>query len=198
MIRKGCLQLFLALLACSAAFSGTLFAAEAGGDYTLTRQYGSVFFRVFHQQYLTLVGRFDTYAGTLHLDTANLENSTLTASVDLGSLNMADADVTETLVNSSMWFNSSVYPQANFVSSSARVSADNEVDFIGDLTFMGKTMPWTLHVHFFGGSDGELGGSSVGIAGKGVINRLDFGLDQYRNMAADEVEIEVNVKFNRN
>jgi len=27
---------------------------------------------------------------------------------------------------------------------------------------------------------------------------MDFGLDQYRNMAADEVNIEVNVKFNRN
>jgi polyisoprenoid-binding protein YceI len=182
------------LLAASAGVQ----AAEAGGDYTLTRQYGSVFFRVFHQEFLTLVGRFDNYAGTLHLDPENLANSTLSASVDMGSLNMADGDVTETLVNSSVWFNASVFPQATFTSSSTVVTGENSVDFVGELTFLGMSKPWTLHVTFNGGSDGELGGSTVGITGRGSINRLDFGMDQYRNMAADEVEIEVNVKFNRN
>lgn len=187
-----------ALFSLSVMAAGSVQAAEAGGDYTLTRQYGSVFFRVFQQQYVTLVGRFDSYAGTLHLDTANLENSRLTASVDMGSLNMAEGDIVETLVNSSVWFNASVFPQATFTSNSAVATAADEVDFIGELNFLGMTKPWTLHVKFHGGSDGELGGSTVGITGRGVINRLDFGMDQYRNMAADEVEIEVNVKFNRN
>src|SRR5690606_18839039 len=144
------------------------------------------------------VGRFDVYSGTLRLDPENLANSQLTATVDMGSLNMADSDVSETLVNSSVWFNSSLYPQATFTSSSAEVQGDNKVDFIGELTFLGISQPWTFSVEFFGGSSGELGGSTVGIAGRGVINRLDFGMDQYRNMAADEVEIEVNAKFNRN
>jgi polyisoprenoid-binding protein YceI len=178
-----------------AATVGT--AAEGPAEYTLTRQYGSVFFRVFHQGYLNLVGRFDNYAGTLYLDPANLANSRLVASVQMGSLNMADGDVTETLVNSSVWFNAAVYPEATFTSTSATVTGQNEVDFSGDLTFVGITRPWTLHVKFFPGSSGELGGSTVGILGTGSLNRLDFGLDQYRNMAADAVEIEVNVKFNR-
>jgi polyisoprenoid-binding protein YceI len=78
------------------------------------------------------------------------------------------------------------------------MTAADEVDFKGDLNFMGKTQPWTLHVKFFGGTDGELGGSSVGIIGTGSFNRVDFGLGEYRNMAADTVDIEVNVKFNRN
>lgn len=173
-------------------------AAEGPADYTLTRQYGSVFFRVFHQQYLNLVGRFDDYAGTLYLDPDNLANSRLTAAVNMGSLNMADGDVTETLVNSSVWFNTTVFPDATFTSTSVTVTGTNAADFHGDLTFMGITKPWTLHLEFFGGSDGELGGSTVGIRGTGTLNRLDFGLDEYRNMAADEVEIEVNVKFNRN
>ncbi len=188
----------LAVLALVLAPFGSVQAAEAGGDYTLTRQYGSVFFRVFQQDFLTLVGRFDSYAGTLHLDLENLANSTLTATVDMGSLNMADGDVTETLVNSSAWFNASVFPQASFTSTSAVVTAENAVDFVGELAFLGMTKPWTLQVTFHGGSDGELGGSTVGITGRGLINRLDFGMDQYRNMAADNVEIEVNVKFNRN
>jgi polyisoprenoid-binding protein YceI len=188
----------LAVLALVLVPFGGLQAAEAGGDYTLTRQYGSVMFRVFQQEFLTLVGRFDTYSGTLHLDPENLANSSLTATVDMGSLNMADGDVTETLVNSSAWFNASVFPQATFTSTSTVVTAENEVDFVGELAFLGMSKPWTLHVTFHGGSDGELGGSTVGITGRGVINRLDFGMNQYRNMAADNVEIEVNVKFNRN
>lgn len=188
----------LAVLALVLAPFGSVQAAEAGGDYTLTRQYGSVMFRVFQQEFLTLVGRFDSYSGTLHLDPENLANSSLTATVDMVSLNMADGDVTETLVNSSAWFNASVFPQATFTSMSTVVTAENEVDFVGELAFLGMTKPWTLHVTFHGGSDGELGGSTVGITGRGVINRLDFGMNQYRNMAADNVEIEVNVKFNRN
>lgn len=173
-------------------------AAEAGGDYTLTKQYGSVLFRVMQQEFLYLVGRFDNYSGALHLDTENLANSTLTATVDMTSLSMADKDVAETLVSSSVWFNSSVFTEAKFTSTSTEVVDEDEVIFHGELNFIGKTQPWDLHVTFFGGSDGELGGSTVGILGKGTINRMDFGMDQYRNMAADTVEIEVNVKFNRN
>lgn len=175
-----------------------VFAAEAGGDYTLSRQYGSVFFRVMFQQYLNMVGRFDQYAGTLFLDPDNLANSRLTATVSMASLNMAEADVTETLVNSSSWFNATLFPDATFTSTSAVVTGPNQVDFVGELAFLGKTKPWTLHVTLYGGSDGELGGSTVGMLGNGTLNRMDFGLDQYRNMAADEVNIEVNVKFNRN
>ncbi|MDY6983459.1 MAG: YceI family protein [Pseudomonadota bacterium] len=172
-------------------------ADAAGGEYILTRQYGSVMFRVFHQQYLNLVGRFDDYAGTLTLDPQNLANSTLTARVTMTSLNMADADVVETLVNSSVWFNGSVFPEATFTSTSAEVTGDNEVDFHGDLNFVGMTKPWTFHVKFNPGTTGELGGNTVGIYGTGTINRLDFGLNQYTNMAAEMVEIEVNAKFNR-
>ena len=172
--------------------------AEAGGDYTLSRPYGSVMFRVMYQQYLIMVGRFEDYSGTLHLDTENLENSTLTASVQMASLDMPDEDVVETLVNSSTWFNASLYPEASFTSTSTVVTGENEVDFIGNLNFVGITLPWTFHVKFFGGADGELGGSSVGIQGTGTIERLAYGLDQYRDTADDLVEIEVNVKFNRN
>lgn len=179
-------------------FSTHSMAAEQGGDYTLTRQYGSVLFKVMFQDYLNMVGRFDQYAGTLHLDAENLANSTLTASVQMGSLSMAEADVVETLVNSSSWFNASIFPEATFKSTSAVVTGDNEVDFTGDLTFMGITKPWTLHVKFFGGTDGEVGGSTVGILGTGSFDRQEFGLKEYRNMAADVVNIEVNVKFNRN
>ncbi len=191
----------LAFSALATLVSQTSFAAESPAEshveYTLTRQYGSVFFRVFHQEYLNLVGRFDQYSGTLFLDPADLANSRLTATVNMGSLNMADADVTETLVNSSVWFNAAVYPDATFTSTSATVTGPNEVDFHGDLSFVGSTKPWTFHVKSNPGSGGVLGGSAVGILGTGTLNRLDFGLDQYRNMAADAVEIEVNVKFNR-
>ncbi len=181
-----------------AGVAGPVQAAEAGGDYTLSRQYGTVVFDVLFQQTLHMKGRFDDYSGTLHLDVDNLANSTLTATVQMGSLNMADGDVVETLVNSASWFNTSLFPDATFTSTETVVTGDNEVDFNGNLTFMGQSKPWTLHVKFLGGSDGELGGSSVGIEGTGTFNRVDFGLAEYRNMAADNVDIEVNVKFNRN
>lgn len=194
-VRKAVSTLLTSLLLGSAVGA---FAAEAGGDYTLSRQYGTVYFKVMFQQTLNMSGRFDDYAGTLHLDVDNLANSTLTATVKMASLSMADKDVVETLVSSASWFNTELFPDATFTSTSTVVTGDNEVDFKGDLKFLGKTQPWTFHVKFFGGTDGELGGSSVGIQGTGTFNRVDFGLAEYRNMAADDVTIEVNVKFNRN
>jgi polyisoprenoid-binding protein YceI len=169
--------LSLALVLLSSFYSYSAAAADEtlGGEYTLTRQYGSVFFKVFHQQYLNLVGRFDDYSGKMTLDPANLANSQLTATVKMTSLNMPDAETVETLVNS---------------------AGENEVDFHGDLSFVGKTLPWTFHVKFNPG-EGPLGGSSFGILGTGTINRLDYGMNQYLNMAAEMVEIEVNAKFNK-
>jgi len=185
------------LLSCLAV--GQLQAAEDSDtvSYTLTRQYGSVLFRVMQQQYLNLVGRFDQYSATLEMDFDDLSNSRLTATVQMGSLDMADGDVVETLVNSSAWFNASLYPEATFTTTSVDVTGDMTADFHGNLTFVGVTRPWTLHVQFYPGSDGELTGSSIGMQATGSFDRTDFGLDQYLNMAEELVSIEVNVKFNR-
>ena len=185
------------LLSCLAV--GQLHAAEDSDtvSYTLTRQYGSVLFRVMQQQYLNLVGRFDQYSATLDMDFDDLSNSRLTATVQMGSLDMADGDVVETLVNSSAWFNASLYPEATFTTTSVDVTGEMTADFHGNLTFVGVTRPWTLHVQFYPGSDGELTGSSIGMQATGSFDRTDFGLDQYLNMAEELVSIEVNVKFNR-
>jgi len=166
-------------------------------SYTLTRQYGSVLFRVMQQQYLNLVGRFDQYSATLDMDFNDLSNSRLNATVQMGSLSMTDSDVVETLVNSSVWFNASLYPEATFTTTSVDVTGEDEADFHGELKFVGVTKPWTLHVKFYGGTDGELSGSSIGMLATGSFDRTDFGLDQYLNMAEELVSIEVNVKFNR-
>jgi len=185
------------LLSCLAV--GQLHAAEDSDtvSYSLTRQYGSVLFRVMQQQYLNLVGRFDQYSATLDMDFDDLSNSRLTATVQMGSLDMADGDVVETLVNSSAWFNASLYPEATFTTTSVDVTGEMTADFHGNLTFVGVTRPWTLHVQFYPGSDGELTGSSIGMQATGSFDRTDFGLDQYLNMAEELVSIEVNVKFNR-
>ena len=166
-------------------------------SYTLTRQYGSVLFRVLQQEYLNLVGRFDDYSATLEMDFDDLSNSRLTATVQMGSLNLTDGDVEETLINSSIWFNAPLYPQATFTTTSVDVTGENSADFNGELTFLGITKPWTLHVTFFGGTDDKLTGSTIGMLATGSFSRTDFGMDQYMNMAADLVSIEVNAKFNR-
>jgi len=180
-------------------FSPSMLAADSANtqSYTLTRQYGSVLFRVMQQKYLNLVGRFDDYSASLYMDFDHLENSRLSATVNMGSLDMADGDVVETLVNSSAWFNAPLYPEATFTTTSVDVTGENTADFHGELDFIGVTKPWTLHVTFFGGSDGKLSGSSIGMQAVGSFNRTDFGMDQYLNMADDLVSIEVNVKFNK-
>lgn len=188
------------------AFGAFLLAALLGASgasaetalYALSKQYGSVLFKVLYQETLYMLGRFDDYSGSLQLDPEDLSSARLEASVNMASLNMADADVAETLVQSSSWFNAPLFPEATFSTESVTVTGEDTLDFHGQMTFMGVTRPWTLHARLFGGSDGSLAGSSVGMQATGSFDRTEFGLDEYRNMAADQVEIEVNVKFNRN
>lgn len=187
---------FCALLLAGGLLSVGTAAAEPA-DYTLTKQYGSVMFRVLQEDYIYLLGRFDDFEGELSFDPDNLETASLSAAVFMDSVNMADSSISELLVSSSVWFNSSLYPEARFETESVTVTSDNSIDFHGQLEFVGVLQPWTLSATFRGGSDESLDGSTIGMTARGSFKRSDFGLEQYMNVAADEVEIEVNVKFNR-
>lgn len=100
------------------------------------------------QQYLNLVGRFDNYSATLVMDFEEMSNSRLNATVQMGSLSMTDGDVVETLVNSSVWFNAPLYPEATFTTTSVEVTGETTAIFHGDLNFVGVTKPWALEVEF--------------------------------------------------
>lgn len=189
-------RLPVALIAFVPLFASQPSMAEPDG-YTLTREYGSVLFRVMQEEFLYLIGRFDEFSGTLQFDPDDLASADLSATVRMDSLDMADDSIVELLVSSAVWFNASLYSEASFETESVTVTGDNSVDFQGQLTFVGETQPWTLSATFHGGSDGELAGDTVGMTAIGSFNRSDFGVDQYMNIAADSVEIEVNVKFER-
>lgn len=167
-------------------------------EYTLTRQYGSVLFRVLQEQYIDLVGRFDNYSGSLVFDPDNLAATRLQATVNMASVNTGDKDVAELLISSSSWFNTSEFPEAVFTTSQAELLDSGKVALSGELTFLGISRPWTLEATFRGGSDGSLEGDALGMSATGSFQRSDFGLRQYMNVAADRVNLEVNVKFRRN
>ncbi len=135
-------------LAASLSFSSSVFSQDDTVSYTLTRQYGSVLFRVMQQQYLNLVGRFDNYSATLVMDFEEMSNSRLNATVQMGSLSMTDGDVVETLVNSSVWFNAPLYPEATFTTTSVEVTGETTAIFHGDLNFVGVTKPGLLKWSF--------------------------------------------------
>ena len=71
MLHRSCRVSAVVILALWTAVPGLASAAEAGGEYTLSKQYGSVFFKVLYQQTLMMVGRFEDYSGTLSMDPAN-------------------------------------------------------------------------------------------------------------------------------
>lgn len=188
--RLASLMLPLLVLASTAA------TAEPA-NYTLTRQYGSVLFKVLQEEYINLVGRFDDYGGKLVFDPDDLAATRLDATVNMASVNMGDKDVAELLVSSSAWFNTGEFPEATFSTESVEVVGVNVMFLHGQLTFMGITMPWVMEATFHGGADGSLAGSTVGMVAVGNFLRSDFGLDQYMNVADDRVTIEVNAKFRR-
>jgi len=66
----------------------------------------------------------------------------------------------------------------------------------GDLTFHGVTKPVTLDVTFNGSGPGMLGaGARLGFSGTGQIKRSDFGVNNVRQFAGDEVDLAFEIEF---
>ena len=167
------------------------------GQYTLDPDHTAVVFKIGHLGLSTFMGRFERVEARLDFDAAAIEQASLQAIIDMGSVNVNNAEFEDTLRGSS-WFNVAQYPQAVFQSKSAQRTADNVVRFLGDLTFLGVTKEVALAVIFNGGATNRLTGRyTIGFEATSRFLRSDFGMDQYLGLVSDEVVIEVYAEFLR-
>lgn len=177
-----------------------LFSASVGiraetAGYTLSYQYATVQFRVMQEEYINLVGRFNDFSGSLQFDPEDLSATRIDGSVVMTSLDMTDTDVQEVLLSSSVWFNAYDFTESSFTTLSAEVVSENTVLLHGELTLRDITLPWTLQAVLRGGEDGLADSKIIGVTLTGSFSRSAFGMDQYLDIAADEVTVEVNAKF---
>ena len=144
---------FLTLLAVASGLS--LSASAAVETYTIDPVHSSVAFTVRH--FLTKVpGRFTKFSGTITVDRDNLENSSVNASIDVGSVD-TDNDKRNGHLKSPDFFDAAKFATITFTSKSWKKTGDGTFDVTGDLTMHGVTKEIVLKVDLIGFGPGMMG-----------------------------------------
>lgn len=172
-------------------------AAVPAGDYRLDKAHASILFKIDHLGYSTYVGRFERFDASLTGDPASPESATVTATVDMTSLNLANPDFAAELMGPD-WLDAGAFPQATFKTYGLKIVGENEADISGDLTLKGKTQAVIIRARLNGSAYDRLRGADVvGFSATLPISRAAFGVDRYSGLIADEVMLEIEAEFIR-
>ncbi len=175
--------------------------AASSGTYNLDPRHTGVVARVPHAGgFSNSVFRFDKATGTLTWDSASPANSKLTFVVDPKSITSNVAGFGEEL-SGDRFLNTAKFPEAKFVSTSAKISGAAKGTVTGDFTLMGVTKPVTFEVELVGAGLEAAGGGkpveTVGFTAKGKIKRSDVGFTALIGPIGDEVDLTIDCEFHK-
>ena len=150
----------------------------ASGTWTADPSHTSVGFVVRHLGLSKVRGRFEGVSAQLVVG-HDLESSSVSAEIELGTVKTGNADRDAHLASSD-FFNAELNPTMTFVSTGIS-GDDEEFTLAGDLTINGITKPVELDVEFFGTSVFPMDQSTrAGFSATGSISRKEFGIDVRR------------------
>lgn len=183
--------------ALSMAIAAPLQADEGGGTYAFDTkgQHQSINFKISHLGYSWLYGRFNDFDGQFTYDADNPSDSSVTVTVDTGSVDSAHAERDKHLRSEDFLYVDE-YPEARFESTRIEVDEDDptEADIIGDLTLRGVTREITLDAEMLGQGDDPWGGYRMGFEAETELTLSDFGIPMDLGKAARTVELMISVE----
>ena len=168
-------------------------AKAPAGAYALDARHAGLVVKVAHLGgFSRYTMRFNALSGGFSYDPANWQATKVTISIDPNSI---DSEIPSFNKEIAGFFEPVKYPAILFVSTSA-AGAGGKGTVTGDLTFHGVTKPVTLDVTFNGVGPGMLGaGTRMGFTGTGHIKRSDFGVNNVRQFAGDDIDLSFEIEF---
>ena len=181
------------VLICITTVSNCLMANEYIID--TKGSHASINFRIAHLGYSYVIGRFNTFSGSFVYDEANPVASSAQVTIKTESIDSNHAERDKHL-RSDDFFDVKKYPMAEFVSTSYRVTDEENKKGIlnGDLTLHGVTRPISLDVEHIGAGPDPWGGFRRGFSAKTRIKLNDFGIDYNLGPASEEAELSIHVE----
>lgn len=135
-MKTGTLIAALVIIGLSAASAKEIYKFEPSGS--------TIGFSV--RQFLgTTHGKFTSFSGRIEVDREHPENSSVTAQIDVRSID-TQIKKRDDHLRSAEFFDVSKFPRITFKSRSVKRTSPQSGDIIGDLTMHGVTKPITLHV----------------------------------------------------
>ena len=162
------------LVICGIALVGACSSVRAGDVFKFDQTDSTIAFKVRH--FLgNAKGRFTKFNGIFEVDRAQLEKSSVNATIQAASIDTAIAKRDQHL-RSSEFFNVTKYPEITFRSKSVKQTGSDTGDIAGELTMHGMKQQITLHVKFLGPEGATTAQTTKWQVTAEPINRRDFGL----------------------
>jgi polyisoprenoid-binding protein YceI len=175
--------------------------ARAAETYQFDRSHTTVGFHVRHI-FTMLGGKFQDFSGTIRVDRAKPENSSVEFTIQAASIFTNDAK-RDAHLKTPDFFDVASHPTIAFKSTSVRPGGNNVYEVTGRLTMRGVTKVVTLPVTFLGEGKDPWGNEKMGFETSTILNRKDFGinwnkaLDQGGVLVGDEVKVSISVEANK-
>lgn len=140
---------------------------------------------------LTVTGQFHDVRGS-PIETDSASGSAFNIIVCLNSVDTKNAD-RDRLLRSSVFFDVERFPTIDFTQVRLVTGTNGERHLVGELTLHGVSQPIAFEIIDFESRHQDGAGMSMAHAVRATIKRAQFGLDAFRMLVSDEVEITVYV-----
>lgn len=177
------------------------------GTYKLDPAHASLLFRVDHLGFSNYTARFLNFDADLDFDPDDPGSSTLTATVDAGSIETDFPFPEQVDFNAKLrgeeWLNAEEHPRMTYRSKNVVMTGPNSARIEGELTLRGVAQPMTLDATFNGGYAGHPMDpqARIGFSARGSLLRSDhgmiFGIPEAGSKmgVSDEVEVIIEAEF---
>ena len=174
----------------------------AAGTYNTDPAHTLIGWRVSHFGFNDYFGIFGDATGTLVLDPAKPNASTVDITIPVGKVTTASAGLTGHLLRAGKDggkadFFGPAPADAKFVSTSV-VAKGTTAKITGNLTLNGVTKPVVLDTTFSGAGNNPFNKkATVGFHATAVIKRSEFGISYAVPMISDDVTLDISVAFEK-
>jgi polyisoprenoid-binding protein YceI len=176
-------------------------AVPTAATFNIDPAHSSAHFKIRHLMISNVRGEFGKVTGTVKFDPANPAASSITAEIDVHSINTREPDRDKHL-KSPDFFHADNYPTIQFQSKKVEPISAGEFKVTGDLTIRGTTKEVVLQVE---GPSSEVkdpwGNTRRGVEASTKISRKDFGItynapmEMGGVMLGDEVDISLEIEL---
>jgi polyisoprenoid-binding protein YceI len=160
-----------------------------GTQWALDPGHSAVGFSVRHLTITNVRGEFAKFRGNVAYDPDRPEATRIEATIEVASLDTREPK-RDTDLRSSLFFDAETYPEMSFVSKSARVTGDRDLEVLGDLTIRGATREVALAVRDISAPVVDMRGNRrVGATAVTKVRRADFGMTWNKTLDAGGVVV---------
>ena len=172
-------------------------ASVTAGNYAIEPAHTQISFTVSHFGITPFTGMFSGASGSMKLDPAHPEATTLSVSVPVASVQTTSAKLTEEL-RAADWLDAARFPTATFVSSSVTPMGDGMARVDGTLTLHGVSKPASINARFFGAATNPMSKkASVGFVGRLMFKRTEFGVSKDAPFVSDDTALSITAAFEK-